>query len=63
MGLEPNDPRGLAYLVPFNDSKRGKIVTFIIGYKGLLDLARRSGMVSSINAFAVFEGPLARGYR
>ncbi len=56
LGLEPNDPRGLAYLVPFNDSKRGKIVNFIIGYKGLLDLARRSGMVSSINAFAVFEG-------
>lgn len=56
LGLEPNDPRGLAYLIPFNDSKRGKIVNFIIGYRGFLDLARRSGMVSSINAFAVFEG-------
>lgn len=56
LGLEPNDPRGLAYLIPFKDKNRGKIVNFIIGYRGMLDLARRSGMVSSINAFPVFEG-------
>lgn len=56
LGLEPNDARGLAYLLPFNDRKRGKIVQLIIGYKGMLDLARRSGMVSSIGAFPVFEG-------
>jgi recombination protein RecT len=56
LGLEPNDARGLAYLLPFNDKRRGKIVQLIIGYKGMLDLARRSGMVSSINAFPVFRG-------
>jgi len=56
LGLEPNDPRGLAYLIPFNDRKKGRIVNFIIGYRGMLDLARRSGMVSSINAFPVFQG-------
>lgn len=56
LGLEPNDPRGLAYLIPFNDRKRGKVVNFIIGYKGMLDLARRSGLVTAINAFAVFDG-------
>jgi recombination protein RecT len=56
LGLEPNDARGLAYLLPFKDKRRGKIVQLIIGYKGMLDLARRSGMVSSINAFAVFDG-------
>lgn len=56
LGLEPNDARGLAYLLPYNDKKRGKVVNLIIGYKGMLDLARRSGMVSSINAFPVFEG-------
>lgn len=55
LGLEPNDPRGLAYLIPYNDKRRGRVVNFIIGYRGMLDLARRSGMVSSINAFAVFE--------
>jgi recombination protein RecT len=56
LGLEPNDARGLAYLLPYNDSKRGKIVQLIIGYRGMMDLARRSGMVSSINAFPVYEG-------
>jgi recombination protein RecT len=56
LGLEPNDPRGLAYLIPFNDRKKGRVVNFIIGYRGMLDLARRSGMVSSINAFPVFKG-------
>lgn len=56
LGLEPNDARGLAYLLPFNDSKRGKIVQLIIGYRGMMDLARRSGMVTSINAFPVYAG-------
>lgn len=56
LGLEPNDARGLAYLIPFNDRRRGKIVQLIIGYRGMLDLARRSGMVSSINAFPVYDG-------
>ena len=56
LGLEPNDSRGLAYLIPFNDRRRGKVVQVIIGYRGMMDLARRSGMVSSINAFPVFEG-------
>ena len=55
LGLEPNDPRGLAYLIPFKN-KGVKEVQFIIGYRGLLDLARRSGRVSSIQAFAVFKG-------
>lgn len=56
LGLEPNDARGLAYLIPFKDKRRGKIVQLVIGYKGMLDLARRSGMVSSIYAFPVFDG-------
>lgn len=56
LGLEPNDPRGLAYLVPFKDKRRGRVVQLIIGYRGMMDLARRSGMVSTINAFPVFAG-------
>lgn len=54
LGLEPNDARGLCYLIPFKDHGVKK-VQLIIGYKGMLDLARRSGMVSAINAFAVFK--------
>lgn len=56
LGLEPNDARGLAYLVPFKDKRRGRVVQLIIGYQGLMDLARRSGMVSTINAEPVYEG-------
>ena len=65
LGLEPNDARGLAYLIPFEENKKDpdtgkwtttKKVQLIIGYKGMLDLARRSGIVSSINAFPVFKG-------
>ena len=56
LGLEPNDARGLAYLLPYNDNRRGKVVNLILGYRGLIDLARRSGHVSSIHAHAVFEG-------
>lgn len=56
LGLEPNDARGLAYLIPFKDRNRGRVVNLILGYRGLMDLARRSGMVSSINAWPVFEG-------
>lgn len=51
LGLEPSGPLGHAYLVPF-----GNEVTFIIGYKGMIDLARRSGAISSIYAECVYEG-------
>lgn len=51
LGLEPNDPRGLAYLVP----RKGR-VTLVLGYPGLMELALRSGRVGGINAFAVYDG-------
>lgn len=46
-GLEPG-PLGHAYLVPY-----GNTVTFIPGYKGLIDLAWRSGRVLDISAETV----------
>lgn len=51
IGLEPNTVLGHAYLIPF-----GRNVTLIIGYKGMIDLARRSGHVTSIHADVVYEG-------
>lgn len=51
LGLEPDGVLGQAYLVPF----KGR-VQFIPGYKGYLTLARNSGEVSSIQAYAVREG-------
>lgn len=56
LGLEPDGILGHAYLIPFNNTKKGRMeVQFIPGYKGLIDLARRSGQVVSIGAHVVFE--------
>ncbi len=47
LGLEPGGPLGHAYLVPFKNSKLGVTeATPIIGYKGYIDLAYRSGNFS-----------------
>jgi recombination protein RecT len=63
LGLEPNTVLGHAYLIPFDrnkkvtDPKTGKEswvkvpeVQVVVGYKGLIDLARRSGHITSIQA-------------
>lgn len=51
LGLEPNTAMGHAYLVPFDNRKKGVTeVQVIVGYKGLIDLARRSGHITSISA-------------
>jgi recombination protein RecT len=54
LGLEPNTPLGQAYLIPFN-SKDGMKVQFQLGYKGLLELAQRSGKVKTLYAHEVRE--------
>lgn len=59
LGMEPSavDGLGRAYILPFfNRKTRGMEATFILGYKGMLDLARRSGEIQSISARAVYEG-------
>jgi recombination protein RecT len=56
LGLEPDGVLGHAYLVPFRNNKKGRMeVQFIPGYKGLIDLARRSGQVVSIGAHVVYS--------
>lgn len=46
---------GHAYMVPFRN--KGKLeATFIIGYKGLLQLARRSGEIADIRVTSVHKG-------
>lgn len=51
LGLEPNTIMGHAYLIPFRNNKKGITeVQLVVGYKGLIDLARRSGHITSISA-------------
>lgn len=55
LGLEPNTPLGQAYLIPYRN--HGNLeAQFQLGYKGLIDLAYRSGEVSTIQAHVVYEG-------
>lgn len=49
--LPLNKQLGYAYIVPY-----GKAPTMIIGYKGLYQLAIRSGLYKNINADVVYEG-------
>lgn len=49
LGLEPNTPLGQAYLIPY-----GNQVQFQLGYKGLIDLAYRSGEVELVQAHVVY---------
>lgn len=49
LGLEPG-LIGHCYIIPY-----GREATFIIGYKGMIDLARRSGNIQSIMAHEVYE--------
>lgn len=56
LGLEPNTPLGHAYLIPFENRTKGTTeVQIVFGYKGLIDLARRSGQIVSIAAHEVRE--------
>jgi recombination protein RecT len=56
-GIEPDGRR--AHLIPFKDRKNNvTLCTLIIDYKGLVELAMRSGLVSHIHADVVREGDL-----
>jgi recombination protein RecT len=50
LGLEPTGSLGGAYLVPYKDQ-----CTLIIGYRGFIDLARRSAKVKKVEAHVVYS--------
>lgn len=57
LGLEPDDGTGKAYLIPFWNNKKGRLeAQFMAGYRGLVDLARRSGQITRFDARVVKEG-------
>jgi len=51
LGLEPGGALGHAFLIPYRDECQ-----FQIGYKGMIELARRSGQIQSLSARCVCEG-------
>ncbi len=54
LGLEPNTPLGQAYILPYQN--KGTLeAQFQLGYKGLIDLAYRSGEVEVVQAHIVYE--------
>ncbi len=56
LGLEFDGVLGQAYMVPFyNNRKKQREAQLIVGYKGFLSLARRSGEVSAFFAHVVHQ--------
>ena len=59
LNLSPSPQLSYFYMVPFNDTKRGcKVAQFQIGYKGLIQLAIRSGQYKKINVLSIKKGEL-----
>ncbi|WP_304508950.1 recombinase RecT [Anaerotignum sp.] len=57
--LSPSPQLGQYYMVPFKDKKNNRTVaTFILGYKGYIQLAQRSGYYKHINVVALKKGEL-----
>lgn len=56
LNLSPSPQLGRFYLLPFKDKERGMVAQFILGYKGYLELAQRSGQYKDINVIEIREG-------
>ena len=59
LGLAPSPQLGQYYIVPFNDRKNDrKVATFVLGYRGYIQLAERSGYYKTLNVLEVKDGEL-----
>ncbi|MDP3909434.1 MAG: recombinase RecT [Gemmatimonadales bacterium] len=56
VGLSLDGVTGQAYILPFKQRDVGMTATLIVGYRGMVQLMYRSGLVRAVNARAVFEG-------
>ena len=54
--LPVSNALGFVYVVPYKDKNGNPVPTFMIGYKGLIQLAQRTGQYKYINADMVYEG-------
>ena len=59
LGLSPSPQLGQYYLVPFRNAKKGCMdAQFVLGYKGYVQLALRSGYYKRLNVISVKAGEL-----
>lgn len=58
--LSPSPQLGQFYMVPFGDKNGPKKAQFILGYKGYIQLAIRSGQYKKLNVLAIKKGELVR---
>lgn len=58
--LSPSPQLGQYHLLPFNDRNKGKVAQFVIGYKGLIQLAIRSGQYKKLNVICIKDGELVK---
>lgn len=56
LGLEPGNNLGHAYLLPYWNGKTKRTeCQFMLGYKGMLELIRRTGKINRVRTAAVYE--------
>lgn len=56
LGLEPFTGLNLSYIIPYRNGKTGvNEAKFIPSYRGMIELARRTGQIKSIDADVVYE--------
>lgn len=61
LNLSPSPQLGQYYLVPFKNSRKGTAdAQFVLGYKGYIQLALRSGNYRKLNVIAIKEGELIK---
>lgn len=61
LNLSPSPQLGQYYLVPFRNTKKGCMdAQFVLGYKGYVQLALRSGYYKHLNVIAVKAGELVK---
>lgn len=56
LNLAPSPQLGYYYLVPFKDKKKGMVAQFQIGYKGLIQLALRTGQYADLDVMEILDG-------
>ena len=62
LDLPLNNALGFAYIVPYNEKQKDgsykAVAQFQLGYKGLVQLAQRSGQFKAISVSPIYEGQL-----